>query len=695
MDQIDQEAGDARNLTAGRAESKIARQQISVAQIFLFALLILVVTAICYWNSLDGQFVYDDKIVVVQNQTIKSLKSVPLLFTQSYWGDNYAEQGNYRPLTNVSFAFNYAISGLNPRYYHLCNLLLHAFNSFLIGWLIWRYCESQSLALFAALLYVAHPIHTEPVANIAGRSELLAATFFLLAWLSYSYRNKDRRYYWLSLLAYFCGLLSKESVIVLAGVLALADLSTSWPDWRAGIVARLRDYSGYIVATILYLVIRIAVLNQVGINSQWTFFQNRSFITRALTMSQALIKYFQLLIWPAQLSSDYDFSAIPLASALTARVAISLVIIAIIVTIGILSLWRNRLIAFAVIYFFITISIVSNIVFPTGILMADRSLYLPSLTICLLIGGALAWLWQSGKWQRWAAVGACGLLLTASAGRDYYRNLDWRDDEACARALLRSAPNNPKSYIAMGMFYRRNNRFNEAEAALKAAIALSPDKATQHGALGELYLQQGRYDEALIELNRSLELYSRHGFVHIALARLYNHQGKYREAVESYRRGIELSPPDPLLREELAVALYQAGDLAGAYVEFDRVLEMKPDFAEAHANLALLLRAQGRADEALPHLQAAVELDKNNAGAHNAFGLALLEGGQLPQAGNEFAAAIAINNNFAEAHNNLGVVYIQLQRVDEARREFETALRIKPDYLSAARNLDRLKSDGR
>jgi hypothetical protein len=97
-----------------------------------------------YWNSLSGEFVYDDNVVIVDRVEIQSLHSIPTLFKQSYWGPGRGSFGAYRPLTNVSFALNYAISGLNPTGYHVVNILLHGVNALLIYALVLAYLENWS-----------------------------------------------------------------------------------------------------------------------------------------------------------------------------------------------------------------------------------------------------------------------------------------------------------------------------------------------------------------------------------------------------------------------------------------------------------------------------------------------------------------------------------------------------------------------
>ncbi|MEW6732697.1 MAG: tetratricopeptide repeat protein [Acidobacteriota bacterium] len=652
-------------------------------------ILILLITAICYWNSLSGGFVADDLIVVVNNDLIKSIKTFPTLFVKNYWGDGY-DDGIYRPLTNATFALDYAIHGLQPWGYHLTNLLLHALNGWLVYWLVRRYCKKELLAQVSALLFIAHPVHTEAVSYIAGRTELLAATFALLSWVAYCQRERGKHYYWLALLSYLLGLLAKESAIVLLAVLILADLCTE--QWRTQWTKLLQNYLGFFVVAVIYIILRIAVLKQLGVPENWVFFKGESFSTRLFTMSQAFIRYFELLVWPANLCTDYDYGVIAKVTTINLPVALSLLLIGGIFAIGCWLLPRAQFIAFAILFFFITISTVSNILLPTGILMADRVLYLPVASICLLAAGLLDRIAEIGRKWRTVAIALTLLLLVAAAVRDYYRNIDWHDQEAFVYALVNTAPNNIKGQICLGILYGQQGRHQEAEQTLKRAISLAPDKAVTHGRLGEFYVTQGRFDEAQVALEHSLQISTRFDFVYAALARVYSYRGEKAKAVAAFQQAIALGRASPHLYQELAVALLQLNDYRGSIAQLEKALELKPDFAEAHNNLAVVLRSLGQQEAAREHFHAAATLEPNNAVTRNAYGATLLNLGRLAEAEREFTAAIKIDANFAEAYNNLGVVYIQQQRYQEAREKFETALRLRPDYTNAARNLAMLQS---
>ena len=666
-------------------------------------LLTLLLTFLCFSNVLGGEFVLDDQYTIVKHELIKSFSTLPKLFTSNYWGDLYPT-GLYRPLTSLTYAFNYFLDGLNPWGYHLVNLLLHSSNSFMIYWLVKHYSQASTLALFAAVIFTVHPIHTEAVSNISGRAELLTASFALLSWITYSLSSlskENSRYYWLSLAFYFCSLTAKESGITLIGVLILSDLCNGWETWYSQLKKLLRGYSGYLVLAGVYLLIRLIVLKNLVIPETWLYWRNIDFTTRFYTMSLAFIKYLQLLVWPINLAGDYDFSQIPKTSSPNIWVILSLITIISIFSLGCWLLRKERFSAFAILFFFVTMSLVSNIIIPTGVLMAERLLYFPSISICLLIGAGLYLLYNQKK-LKYLSITLCSIIVIASVIICYWRNIDWLNSRNYIESLVRVAPNNTKGIGARALIYAGEGNFLAAEQELKRAIEIAPNQATPRGMLGNVYYLQGRYDEALPLFNRAIKTFPKEdpaqSYIHLNLARIYSKRKDYPQAIKSFKRAIELSLPDALLNQELAVILAESGDLVGAKVELEKAIELKPNFAEAQYNLAIILNTLNKPQEAFDYFRLAARSEPNNITARNWFGKALLGQGQFQEAASEFISAINLAANqksisLAELHNNLGVAYSQSARYNEARQEFEKALQIDPNYTNAAKNLAKVKEN--
>src|SRR5215510_14193685 len=187
-------------------------------------LLCLLHVAVCYSNSIPNAFILDDILIVGANERIRHIDPLHLLF-QSYWGDlNHA--GIYRPLTIFTFSLEYPIWGVWASGFRITNLLLHAINGWLVFLLARGLLGSPTAALASAVVYVAHPVQTEAVVSIVGRSELLAAALFFSAWLAF---RKGRT--WLSALAYLFAALAKESAITFPAI-AILEIALSEDGFR-------------------------------------------------------------------------------------------------------------------------------------------------------------------------------------------------------------------------------------------------------------------------------------------------------------------------------------------------------------------------------------------------------------------------------------------------------------------------------
>jgi len=546
------------------------------------ALLIFLVTFVSFGSSLRGKFVADDYLVIVGNNDIQSVSSIPRLFAQNYIS-NYPDQGLYRPLSNLSFALNYLFGKLNPFGYHLLNLLLHAFNGLLVYSLARRYTGRDLMSLSAALLFIAHPVHTEAVSNIAGRPEMLANAAVLLAWLFYSQEN-GQHWYWLSLTAYFFGLLAKESAVVLIGVLVLADqCSGSRPAYSN---KTLKRYAGYLFVTGLYLLIRISVLHRFGVPVSASVFKDASVKTRVLTMSLACMRYFKLLIWPRDLIALYDFSVIPLTAHVTVPVFLSIMTIVGILLLGIWCVWHQRLVGFAILFFFVTISPVSNVIFPTGILMAERVLYLPVCGICLLVAGLLDALFRRRQPWRATALACFCLIQTAAMLGDNDRNPVWLDQIAYLKGLVRGLPNSPlapKAIEELGSRLALDRKYSEAIGYLERAMELSPKSV------------DAAYNAGLV-----LEKLDRQD-----------------EAIGCLKHAVQISPQDVEIRNYYAAALLRSNQLDLARDEFEAVIAMKSDLAEAHNSLGVVYAKQQRYEQARHEFETALEIKPDYSDAMN------------------------------------------------------------------------------
>jgi tetratricopeptide (TPR) repeat protein len=592
----------------------------------ILAGLALVVAALfAYSNSFHAPFLLDNEEIILKDPRIHAASPVQLhrILTQQYW--ETAPTGLYRPLTTLSYLFNYAIlgGGADPTSYHWINFALHALNMILVYWLCLAVFEQTGLALLTSALWGLHPVLTESVTNIVGRADLLAAASVLGALLCHRTALRTRGFRRAACVASIMlmtavGMFAKESAIVTLALLPIYDLTIAKSEqWRK----RIPNYLAAAVPCAVYLYVRAQVL--AGSPYLSTHFGDNPllqthFWAARMTAFHVIGRYLLLLLWPARLSYDYSYNEIPIfGQSATADAGAILGLIACVAAVGAAIVWRKRYApaAFFVAFFFTTLAPVSNLVIVIGSIMAERFLYLPAVGFagCAVY---LGWFWSkqiaaSSPGVRTAVRVAVAVALLALIGRTYARNNDWNDphrfwmsaadaapnsykanlnaatstglltqedwDQSIYHAgraleILRGLPdekNEPFAYRAVGMFYRS---VGEHLASQKSQGPPSSPASPEYwfrkslDALLQSERMERRYDQQYRDENAARGkpgLTSLPSQVYLELGRTYMHLGDAHHAIEAYERGRYLES-NPDLLEELSAAYRSAGDLPKA-----------------------------------------------------------------------------------------------------------------------------------
>lgn len=515
-------------------------------------------------TSLRNAFVYDDVPAVAHDPRIRSLAHLPSLLAAPYWQSDMRDR-LYRPATTVSFAVDWAVGGGRPLVFHVTNVALHVLVALLVFALARRVLGPGAGAVVAALWFAVHPAHVEAVANVVGRAELLAAAGFLAATLAYFSEGDaaradagGRRRGVLALLCLVSAAVafgSKEHALTLPVALLLAD---AWSGWRSGEspLERWRRHALTWAATVVlavgYLALRHAVLGTVlGGGSVAVGLEHLGAGSRAVLMIPAILVWARLLVWPVHLSADYSPNAyVPATQAGIPHVA-ALVLLAVVA----LLVWRLRRRApgavFALAWLLIALAVAANVVVPTGVLLAERVLYLASAGAAIGVGA----LWELLPRTRAVWI-ATSVVLAALAARTLARIPVWRDEERFYRALVRDAPASYRSAWASGARAFDAGRAAEGEAAYRRAIAVYPDPAVVEE-LGERYLAAGLFAPADAMLSAAWHADPRRAdaAVEAVLARLK--LGRAAEAARIGEEALARFPGSTSLLLELVQA-YQA-----------------------------------------------------------------------------------------------------------------------------------------
>jgi protein O-mannosyl-transferase len=572
-----------------------------------FALLLAAVLLV-YGNSLRNQFTQDDGLYIETNPQVLH----PTL--QNLLEQNQAANV-FRPLTFATFALNHAIGGLTPWGYHLVNLLLHAGISWLLYLLLCASLgESQRTrlaALAAAWLFALHPIHTEAVTAAVGRAELLAAGLLLAAWLLHL---RDREIPALCCLA--LALLAKESPVVFLPLVVLGDfVRTRWkPVVR---YARIAGVMGLYLVTLWYAqggrLGRPLTAQQDnpldGLPAQW----------RILNALRVVWKYVGLQLYPATLSCDYSYNAIPVFLSvrdnLLAASGVGLVLAAWLWALwSFAKRWKDQArhswfqaawfqaACFQAAWFqaaailgcgiyLISFSIVSNVLIPTGTIMGERLVYLPSAGFCLLI--ALAWTWLYER-RRTVAIGLLAVICALLASRTVVRNRDWYDNFTLFTAAVRAVPESTKAHNNLAGQYMARKETVPARAEYEAALRIYPDNPDALAGFGLLAYWQKDYPTAERAMDRALNMSRRdnpnYDFMTVNYAALLMQTGRQDRALQILDQEIAGSPGYARAWANRAVIHYQRGEKEAARSDAESALRLDPENTQARGVLQMLAK---------------------------------------------------------------------------------------------------------
>jgi len=521
------------------------------------ALLALVSSGI----GIVNRFAYDDRYVVELNPLVHSLHAWWRGFGMSYWGKEWGGDG-YRPITILAFRIEWAIGHGSPIAFHAANILLYVLASVLVFALA-RKILPQPAAWLAAAFFAVHPVHVEAVANVVGQSELLVACAVLGAiviYLNDRLRGPLRpRSAVLVASLYTLGCFAKEHAIVLPAILIAAELTVIHdarpPRER---IVRLRPfYLGLVAVALAFVAARSAVLagHDLGGFAPFTPFNTLhiSAPDRILTALGVVPDWVRLLLWPARLSSDYGPPGIEIAQGLSINQLPGLLLLVAVVALAIVLRHRQRVISFGICLTALTLLPSSNFILPAGIVLAERTLFLPSVGAMLVVG-ALALLAAevvrarvaSSSLASAAIVGPVVLILVLGGVRSASRTTVWHDNDILLRQAVVDAPFSYHSHYMLGGWEFQTRQLRVGEIEMKKALSLFPyDPALAFG-LAVQYSSVGMCRPAVPLYRWARELNPgapRNIFYARCLLEVGDYDGARAEALEVIRTGGELSVP--------------------------------------------------------------------------------------------------------------------------------------------------------
>jgi tetratricopeptide (TPR) repeat protein len=525
----------------------------------------VVIVAICYLNALPNDLIFDDTPLVASNPAIRSI--TPIKFLKSpYWTQQQYE-GIYRPFTIFSLSVDYAIWKRWAPGFRLTNLAIHAVNGFLVFLLCTSLVGAGVVPIAAMLIYLAHPVHTEAVTSIVGRSELFSACFFLVAWLLF---RKGKPV--LSAVLFALALLSKENALVLPAILVL-DLWLGGERDSNSRKKALWQLLAYLPVIVAYVVLRMSVLGSFGIPVSAQYMSGHlTYFERLFTAGRVFINYLVLIFLPVNVAGDYDYNAVPIAGPLNVDAWLGLLLT---IAIALWALWyhrRNRFVTLGILFAFVAFAPASNWILPISVLMAERFLYLPLIGISIALAFAFNAI-QDPRHRRMVAIGSLAAAIILCNAHDYER----RNEFTFFGNMVRVEPDSAKARLGYGYALIQAGRNDDAAVQLEAGLRIIPEYPELLSTLALTRIHANDCSQAWPLLKRANQINPNHADTHRRMGDCYLREGKMKEAEAMYRMAVNSIPyPDATLYFNWARALEGTGQRQFAFDAYQRAALIDP-----------------------------------------------------------------------------------------------------------------------
>ncbi|MEA1928106.1 MAG: tetratricopeptide repeat protein [Candidatus Auribacterota bacterium] len=530
-----------------------------------------------YFTSLSGAFIWDDNHFISNNIYLRSPSYLPRIFIGDVAAGSGESYNYYRPLTTVTYLFDYSFWHLNPVGYHISGIFFHILVALAVYFFLRVLFRDDLIAFIAALLYVIHPIHTETVAYISGRPDSLAALTMLICFISYLQQESGRKSGWgfLTILFYLLALFSRENSVVLPGLILLYHIS-----FRKKI--RFFRFLPLIGLSAGYILIRSLLLEKVYIPT--------TLLDRLPGFFYALMGYLRLLVLPIDLHQEYGLSLFRYNNH---QVMLGVMLGAVGLVFACRSWVRRReLLIFSIFWFIIALSPVSGI-YPIKAYIAEHWLYLPSIGMFTILAAGYAALLRRDRFRLlFLVLGIVGLLffgiLTARQNRYFHEPMSFYE------RTLTYTPTSARMRNNLGNIYFTRGRIEDAIESYRKAIDLEPEYPNPYNNLGNVFYKAGKYDRAIPLFERAIRLNPNYAAAYNNLGIIYCRRGETDKGISLLKRSAAFNPRDADTFYNLGVIYDMTGRSPEAVAAYRESLRLNPDNVRCRGRLERTLRGSER-----------------------------------------------------------------------------------------------------
>ncbi len=653
-----------------------------------------------YANSIPNEFAFDDMIVITDNDFTKSgIAGIPEILTNDYLAGMYRKGtrmyrgGRYRPLSLVLFAIEYQFFGENPHVNHFMNVLLFALSCVLLFMVLdklFLYFTHQkqsklyprklwffSLPFVATMLYIAHPIHTEVVANIKGRDEIMAFLGGLATlWFCIKYVESHRKKYIIYTgIVFLLALLSKENAITFLAIIPLSiyffdksivKTQNKSKRTKGKSNSPLLKYALLVIpllaAVLLFFIMRQAAVGEVEKkiteNLMTNPFLEASNNQRYATTFFTLGLYLKLLFVPHPLTFDYYPYHINLIKLSDFKAIIPLILYIGLLFIAIYKTRSKHIVAFGIWFYLITLSPVSNVFFPVGVFMSERFLFMASLGFCIIAAYFMVYyipliskrLSSPGSNHilhtlRLVLTGILTVLFIVYSIKTISRNPVWKNNFTLFTTDVKTSSNSLKSTAAAG-----------EQLYIKAKNSDSLALKKEYYPLAEKYFKT------------TVKIYPEYIYVLMYLARIQiNYYQDTDKAMQYYKRVLAINPDYNDVYKEVEKILENSPDIDKKLSIYHELYEINPNRYEVNYNLGALYGAyKNNLQKSIFYLERAIKFNPKSKRAFSDLGVAYGVYGNFQNAAQMLEMALRLDPNDTATMNNLAHIYRQLGKHQKA-----------------------------
>lgn len=685
-------------------KSLLKRKGAPYAFLFVFAFAI-------YANTISHSYALDDDIVIVKNEyTQQGLSGLKEIFTtdafEAYFQGkkDLVAGGRYRPLSVATFALEWEVLGENPQASHIVNIVLFALLGLILFELLRQLLPQSSKhpwwaspAFLVTLIFIAHPIHTEVVANIKGRDEILTMLFALLTLrgcLSWHDQGKIAPLL-LAQIGFFLALLAKESSLPFLAIVPMTFWFFRPTNWSRTAMAT----GGLVLTFILYLVLRNSMVG-LSLGEPSTEILNNPFIgvsfaDRLATIFQTFGIYLTKLLVPYPLSHDYYFNQVPVVSWASWKALVPAAIYLAGLGYAIIGISKKSKVAYGILFYFLALSIVSNIVFSIGTTMGERFVFIPSLGLILAAVIVLNRLRLRKSLAKPVLYGVFGLVAVFSI-LTISRNNAWKDNFTLFTTDVANSPNSAKARTSAGGALveaadslvqgpKKNQYYQEASVHLQKAVEIYPEHSQAYLLLGNAYNGLGQYSNALAAYEKAISIKPNFGDAYRNAGVVAGNAKEYLRAASYWRSYEQFAPGQAAVWYSRGQNFMNARVGDSAIFAFQRNLALKPTNWEAMGNIALVYgRDLGRFDLAIEYGEKAIAQYAGAEWLYENLGIAYAMGGNLPKSLETFLKGVAQFPRSAKLYYNTALTYQNLGDLDNAGLMFQKVREIDPNLLQPA-----------